>query len=494
MEIVKIRKINEAFMKIEADQGVMRDISEHFTFFADNYKFMQRYKIGMWDGKIRLLNLLTGKIYVGLLPRVLEVCKSLNYKVVFDDVNDFTPNSITKSDLEAWVKTLNLPFNPRDYQFKSLHDMVNRKRMVVLSPTGSGKSLIIYMFIRWFLSEYPNEKLMLVVPNVHLVNQMYHDFEDYSSKNLWNVEKYCKKIYSGQDKSFESSIIITTWQSVYKLKPTKFTPFKAVISDECHLAKATSLIAILEKMKNAEYRFGTTGTLDDINLNELTLCGLFGDVKRHVTTKTLIENKHLSSFRIKYITLKYPDDECKVVCKMDYNDEINYILDHEKRNKFLKNLCKHLTGNTLILYTYVEKHGSVLSDILSDIEDKETFFIHGGVNPTLREEIRKDVESKDNCLIVASYGTFSTGVNIKNLHNVIFASPTKSKVRSLQSIGRGLRLGENKDGCILFDICDDFCVKRKSNYMVKHGNERLKIYYKENFDIEMVNVKFTGNK
>ena len=494
MEIVKIRKINEAFMKIEADQGVMRDISEHFTFFADNYKFMQRYKIGMWDGKIRLLNILTGKIYVGLLPRVLEVCETLNYKVVFEDVDDFSPNTITISDLEDWVKTLNLPFTPRDYQMSSLHDMVTRKRMVVLSPTGSGKSLIIYMFIRWFLSEHPNEKLMLVVPNVSLVHQMHQDFEEYSSKNSWDTEKYCQKVYSGQDKNFQSSVIITTWQSVYKLRPVKFAPFKAVISDECHLAKATSLIAILEKMRNAEYRFGTTGTLDDINLNELTLCGLFGDVKRHVTTKALIDSKHLSPFRIKYITLKYPENECKVVSKMDYMGEVNYILDHEKRNKFLKNLCKHLTGNTLILYTYVEKHGSVLSDILEDIEGKEVFFIHGGINASIREDIRNDVEGKDNCLIVASYGTFSTGVNIKNLHNVIFASPTKSKVRSLQSIGRGLRLGENKDGCILFDICDDFCVKRKSNYMVKHGNERLKIYYKENFDIEMVNVKFTGNK
>ena len=369
--------------------------------------------------------------------------------------------------------------------------MVKNKRMVVLSPTGSGKSLIIYMFIRWFLSEYPNDKLMLVVPNVHLVNQIYYDFEEYSSKNSWNVEKFCHKIYSGQDKSFESNVIITTWQSIYKLPPSKFSVFKGIISDECHLAKATSLISILEKAKNAEYRFGTTGTLDDINLNELTLFGLFGDARRHVTTKTLIDSNHLSSFRIKYITLKYPDQECKEVCKMDYTDEIDYILDHEKRNKFIKNLCKHLTGNTLILYTYVEKHGSLLSDILSEIEGKETFFIHGGVNADIREEIRKDVEKKDNCLIVASYGTFSTGVNIKNLHNVIFASPTKSKVRSLQSIGRGLRLGDNKDGCVLFDICDNFCTKRKSNYMVKHGNERLKIYYKENFDIEMVNVTFT---
>ena len=290
-------------MKIEADQGVIRDISEHFTFFADNYKFMQRYKIGMWDGKIRLLNLLTGRIYVGLLPRVLEVCKSLDYKVVFENIDDFTPNSITKSDLEDWVKTLNLPFSPRDYQMKSLHDMVKNKRMVVLSPTGSGKSLIIYMFIRWFLSEYPNDKLMLVVPNVSLVHQIYYDFEEYSSENLWDVEKFCQKIYSGQDKAFESNIIITTWQSIYKLPPSKFSVFKGIISDECHLAKATSLISILEKTKNAEYRFGTTGTLDDINLNELTLCGLFGDVKRHVTTKTLIDSNHLSSFRIKYITL-----------------------------------------------------------------------------------------------------------------------------------------------------------------------------------------------
>ena len=493
MESITIYKIDEIYMKIVGERSVLQDISEEFTFFADNYKFMKKYKSGIWDGKIRLLNPLNGRLYVGLLHRLFKVCKELDYKVKFDNISDFSLNQLSIEDVKDFIQNINLPFSPREYQVNSLYDCIQKKRLVVLSPTGSGKSLIIYMFIRWFLSQHPNEKMMLIVPNVSLVHQIYNDFEDYSSDNLWDVEKFCQKIYSGQEKLVEKNVAITTWQSIYRLPPSYFKAYRGVIVDEAHQAKASSLTNILGKMRYAEYRIGTTGTLDDINVHQLTLEGLFGVVRNHVTTKKLIDDNYLSDFKIKFITLKYPEDECKEVCKMDYVDEIDFILDHPKRNKFIKNLCGHLKGNTLVLYTYVEKHGDLLSEILEELPDKEVFYIHGKIDAKIREKVRKKVEDMDNALILASYGTFSTGINIKNLHNVIFASPTKSKIRSLQSIGRGLRLGDDKESCILFDLCDDFSFKKKTNYMIKHGTERMKIYIKEDFEIESVTVSFTEN-
>ena len=261
--------------------------------------------------------------------------------------------------------------------------------------------------------------------------------------------------------------------------------------DEAHLFKAKSLTTIMSKLTDCKYRFGFTGTLDGTQTNKMVLEGLFGAAKKVTTTSELIEQKHLADFKIKCLLLKYPEEICKLMKGQDYQTEIDYIVRSPERNNFIKNLALSLEGNTLLLFQFVEKHGKILHDLISKEADCKVFFVHGSVDGDEREQIRKIVETEKKSIIVASYGTFSTGVNIKNLHNIIFASPSKSRVRNLQSIGRGLRKSETKTESVLFDIADDFSMKSYRNHTLLHFIERTKIYGEEKFPFKVypVNLK-----
>jgi superfamily II DNA or RNA helicase len=326
---------------------------------------------------------------------------------------------------------------------------------------------------------------LIIVPTTTLVHQMYSDFEEYG----FNSEKYCHKIFSGKDKNTDKPVVITTWQSIYKLRKDWFKKFDVVIGDEAHLFKAKSLTSILEKMEDTEYRFGFTGTLDGTQTHKLVLEGLFGPAQKVISTKELMDSGTLADFKIKILALKYHDEIRKIVSKMDYQAEMDFLVSHEGRNKFIKNLALSLNGNTLLLFQYVDKHGRILEEMIKEeAGDRKVFFIHGGVKGEERDDIRGIVEKENNAIIVASYGTFSTGVNIKNLHSIIFASPSKSKIRNLQSIGRGLRKSDTKDSATLYDIADDLSWKSTSNFTLKHLMERVKIYDEEKFDYKLYSI------
>ena len=240
----------------------------------------------------------------------------------------------------------------------------------------------------------------------------------------------------------------------------------------------------------SKYRIGCTGTLDGTQTHRLVLEGLFGPVYQSTTTSELIENKQLADFKIKCLILKYPDNVCKESRDWDYQSEMDYIVSNQKRNEFIRNLVLSLEGNTLILFQYVEKHGKGLFELIKEKAGKRhVFFVFGGTDVEVRESIRAITEKESNAIIVASYGVYSTGVNIRNLHNVIFASPSKSKIRNLQSIGRGLRIGENKKEATLFDIVDDLRIGKHVNYTLKHFIERVKIYEDEKFLYKFYNIE-----
>lgn len=334
--------------------------------------------------------------------------------------------------------------------------------------------------MRWHL-----KPTLIIVPTTTLVHQMYSDFESYG----FNSEKYCHKIMAGKDKNTDKPVVITTWQSIYKLRKDFFSKFDVVIGDEAHLFKAKSLTSIMTKMENTIYRYGFTGTLDGTQTHKLVLEGLFGPAQKVTTTKELMDQQHLASFKIKILALQYIDEIRKTVAKMKYQDEMDFLVSHEPRNKFIKNLALSLEGNTLLLFQYVEKHGRILQEMIeSEANGRKVFFIHGGVKGEERDEIRGIVEKERDAIIVASYGTFSTGVNIRNLHSIIFASPSKSKIRNLQSIGRGLRRSDTKDSAVLYDLADDLSWKSTSNFTLKHLMERVKIYDEEKFDYKLYRV------
>jgi len=481
MNSIIVSKINEVFMSIDCDDaGIKYELSEYFTFKVPGAEFMPTFRNKMWDGKIRLFNMWTSQLYIGLMEHLEEFCKTRGYHLVGQDSvipkQKFSTEEVVKALLD-----LNLPFTPRNYQVDAIRDGLNDKRLVMLSPTGSGKSLIIYGLTQLGTSG----RVLIIVPTTSLVEQMYKDFKDYG----YNVEENCHKIYSGHEKDTDKRIVITTWQSVYKLPKKWFADYKMVIGDEAHLFKATSLKTLMEKTENAVMRFGTTGTLDDTKTHKLMLEGLFGPVRRFTTSKQLMKDGQLAKLKISCIMLNYSDEIRQENKKYTYQEEMDFLVSHTPRNNFIRNLALDQTGNTLLLFQYVEKHGKILYDIIKEkAKDRKVFFVFGGVGANEREEIRAITEKEKDAIIVASYGTFSTGINIRNLHNIIFASPSKSKIRNLQSIGRGLRLGDNKEEAQLFDISDDMSWKQHRNYTLEHAVERIKTYNEEKFKYKTIKV------
>ena len=487
--MITVNKKNEVYLKIDTDPSTEQELSDFFTFEVPGARFMPLYKNRMWDGKVRLFSQYTKELYLGLLPYVKEFANTLEY-----DLQINIPDLGEKVNVENFTKLLKLQsggkdIQIRDYQIDAVRHALRHSRTLLLSPTASGKSLIIYTLIRYHQQQ--NRKQLIVVPTTSLVEQMYGDFQDYATATDWKVSENCHRIYGGKEKSNEYDITISTWQSIYKFPKQWFQKFDVIYGDEAHNFKSKSLTTLMNKCTNAPYRYGTTGTLDGTQTHKLVLEGVFGAVHKVTTTKKLMEDKQLADLKIVCCTLNYTkDEERKFITKGTYQEEIDWIVQNPQRNEIIKNLTIAQEGNTLLLFQYVDKHGKVLHEMIDKAVkgNRKVFFVYGGTDTQTREDIRAITEKENDAIIIASYGTFSTGINIRNLHNIVFASPTKSRIRNLQSIGRGLRRGDQKVQCKLFDIGDDLSWKSKKNYTLNHLIERVKIYNEEGFDYKLVKI------
>jgi len=480
MANVVIKKKNEVFLQIECEPHVAHELSDNFTFDVPGAKFMPQYRSKYWDGKIRLFNVQKNEIYVGLLDKVTSFCKRHDYEFEFLDSKFYglpyeENDKISEEGVKDYVTAIS-KYKPRGYQIEGISDALKRNRRLIISPTGSGKSLMIYAITRYHAEH--NRRVLIIVPTTSLVEQMYKDFVDYG----WDVEEVCHKIYAGKDLLSKKNVIISTWQSIYKLPKTWFK-YDVVIGDEAHQFKSKSLVSIMTKLYDTKYRYGFTGTLDGTQTHKWVLEGLFGPSYKIINTSDLQEAGYLAKLNIKVLLLKHDPKIFDL-----YEDEVQYLISHEKRNKFIKNLALDLKGNTLILYSRVATHGQILYDLINTNE-RPVFFVHGGVDATEREEVRELTEKENNAIIIASYGTFSTGINIKRLHNIIFASPSKSRIRTLQSIGRVLRKGVGKVNATLYDVADDTKKGSKQNYTLNHLIERIKYYNEEKFNYEIIQIK-----
>ena len=485
---ITIRKKNEVYVTVKTEPHISQELSDLFTFDVPGAKFMPQYRSKYWDGKIRLFSPATGEVYGGLVDKIVNWARKSEYSLEFEDNQfygaPFEENAIISREGVKSYMTKISRHKPRDYQVDAVYDALKYNRKLLISPTASGKSLMIYAVVRYYVET--KKKVLLVVPTTSLVEQMFKDFEDYG----WNAEKYCHKIYSGKEKTNEYPVTITTWQSIYKLKRPFFKDFNVAIGDEAHLFKSKSLVSIMTKMDDAKYRYGFTGTLDGSQTHKWVLEGLFGPSYRVTQTKDLIDKGHLSKLQIRVLILKHKDQKFET-----YEDEIQYIISHTKRNRFIKNLALDLKCNTLIIFSRVATHGEILYEsINSSVQgSRKVFYVHGGIEAQERERIREITENENNAIIVASYGTFSTGINIKRLHNVIFASPSKSRIRNLQSIGRVLRKGDGKLKAVLYDIADDISYNSRKNYTLNHLVERIKIYNEEKFNYEIIQINLKEN-
>ena len=486
-----ISKKNEVYLKIiDIEPSLAAQVNDFFTFEVPGFKYMPAYRNKMWDGKIRLYNVVTGEIYMGLFPYIEEYLQNNGEDYELDD-GLRNKREVARSVVQGFVRGLRPTLNGRrikvrDYQIDAITHAIATNRSLLISPTASGKSLIIYCLVRYY--QMMELKTLILVPTTSLVEQMYKDFEDYG----WSSGTYCQKIYQGHNKKVEKDVVISTWQSIHRMPRPYFRQFGAVFGDEAHLFKAKSLTGIMTKLDTCKYRFGLTGTLDGTQTHRLVLEGLFGKAKYVVTTKELIDNKTLSNLKINCIVLEYSNEDAQITKEFDYHEELEYIVTKTKRNNFLCGLMDYVNENTLILFQFVEKHGEPLYKLIKDkyTEERKTFFVYGGVDTDTREQIREIVENETDAIIVASYGTFSTGINIRNINNIVFASPSKSKIRVLQSLGRGLRIGDKSKNLKLFDIADDFTLgNNRPNFTLRHFQQRLNIYKEQKFSYKIDRVK-----
>jgi len=474
-----VAKSDEVYLKVSAEDSIRKELSEFFKFKVPGAEFIPAVRKRFWDGYIRLFNLNTNQIYLGLYDYLKEFCEERNYSI---EGYEKDTDIFTIERFEEIVK--DIPLELRDYQKDAVAFAAHNQKCILVSPTASGKSLMIYSLIRYnFLKK--NKKALVIVPTTSLVEQMTKDFQDYGFKGD------IAKIYGG-DKGADAPIVVTTWQSMMRMPKDFGNEFGMVIGDEAHLFAAKSLSKIMESLTEVKYKIGTTGTLQETKTHKLQLEGMFGPAYFVTTSADLMAEGTLANLKIKCLVLAYSDNERKLVSKMNYQEEMDWIVRNETRNNFINNLVKDMKGNTLVLFQFVEKHGRPLYDQIEKLKRK-TFFVFGGTDAVDREKVREIVEKENNAIIVASFGTFSTGINIKRLHNIIFASPSKSRIRNLQSIGRGLRKSDDKDSVELYDIADDLSWKKNMNYTLNHFSERINIYSTEKFDYEIHSVRIPEN-
>ena len=304
---------------------------------------MPQYRGKNWNGEIHLFDMRSKQIYVGLLDKIVQFCDNYNYTYKFED-NKFygapyeENEDITYEGVKGYMEAITR-YTPRKYQIEGVYGALKHNRKLLISPTASGKSLMIYSIVRYYHSQ--GEKILLVLPTTSLVEQLYKDFEDYG----WDSEAYCHKIYSGREKSNNMPVTITTWQSIYKLDRSFFEDYNVIIGDEAHLFKSKSLIQIMTKLHHAKYRFGFTGTLDGTQTHKWVLEGLFGPSYKVTKTEELMRKGHLAQLDIQCLVLKHEGKNFN-----SYEDEIQYLISHEQRNAFIKNLTLDLKGNTLVLF------------------------------------------------------------------------------------------------------------------------------------------------
>jgi superfamily II DNA or RNA helicase len=501
--MIKFEQFNETHMRVFCDDfGTEQEMQEFFTFMAPGYKFMPAFKNKIWDGKIKLLDARKKTLYKGLLSFAINFCKSRDYEFEVDPkLNPST--GIKEEQVQQFIDSLQLtargkPLEVRDYQYQAVHKSLESKRNLLLSPTSSGKSLILYSKIRWHLDKL-DHRVLVVVPTTMLVEQLFNDFKDYSTANGWNVEENIQLLYSGKEKLFYSNVMISTWQSLTAMMKNQPAAFRDLVKqvdvalfDEAHTYKASAVLQTMEKFTDTEWRTGTTGTIDNNKINELSLIGLMGPIYKVITTKALMDAGQVTSLKIKALLLQYPEYIRKAMKGMTYQQEVDFIVSNETRNRFIANLTKACKGNTLVLFNYVERHGSVLYELVQQRlsnSGRTVHFIHGGTDVDDREAIRHTVEHEKDSVIIATASLFSTGINIPSIQNIIFAVPSKSTIRIRQSIGRGLRLKEGKTHCNLFDIVDDLSYKSWQNTTLKHFQERVSVYDSEQFDWEVRKVE-----
>lgn len=478
---------------VEADRDIFMELRDYYSFELEGARFNKKFQYSGWDGRVKLLQP-DGSFPYGLVNNLEKYCKKNDFEFTRSDKFDPIKHFESRAVFDEWINSLDIysgdtKITPHWYQSDAVFYAIQNNRGILNLPTSAGKSLIAALICHWYIHNYDG-KVLIIVPTTSLVTQMLSDFEDYRIiKRNWT-----HGIMSGAKKFSDAPIFVSTWQSASKQPEEWFQQFGSLIIDECHNV-GTEIKGIINSLRNCPFKFGMSGSLKDGKCNIMSYVGLFGDVFKPVSTKELMEEGQVTNLKINNLFLRYPKEDCILTKGIEYQDEVKFIEGHTKRNalvcKLALKLGKEKKENVLILFRHKE-HGKRLFDALSKKHDK-VFFANGDTSVGDRDDLKAIAETDTGVIIVASYGIFSTGISIKRLHHVIFGSSLKSKVLTLQSIGRVLRKHTSKDIATLWDIVDNLCVEAKSskpgsikyshkNFAYKHGLVRVERYNEEKFD------------
>lgn len=486
--------------RIECQDSMFFDLKDHFSFFVDGYQFNPKYRYGGWSGKIYLIDN-NRMVPIGLATQIKKFCDEMGYTCEIDKAI-LTGDDCTREYFDKWLSSKKIysgstEITPHFYQSESVWQVIHHGRRLLSLPTSAGKSLIQALLSRYYLEHYEG-KVLVVVPTTSLTIQMKKDYIDY---RLFRDEDILE-IRSGTERdSRKARVYVSTWQTACKMPPEWLEQFGMVLNDETHNATAKNVSTLVKSLKNCIFKAGLSGTLKDGKANLMQYIGMFGQVYSPVTTSELMEKGMVTKLKINSLFLEYPEPVCVGMKGMDYQTEVKSIIGYKKRNKVITGLASKLSkkgDNVFVMFRY-SKHGKSLFEELSK-DNEKVYYISGEISTEKRDELKGILENDTGIIVVASYGVFSTGISIKNLHHVIFAHGTKSKITVLQSIGRVLRKHESKDCATLWDIIDCAGIKPKEgskskkkyihmNHSLKHGIERLDRYFKEKFDVSVKKIQ-----
>jgi superfamily II DNA or RNA helicase len=480
LSLVRFIKVDEVYCSVDTDYGTFLELAEQLTFEIPNKKFHPLVESGQWDGNIRLLNKMNKLMYGGLIDYAAKLAEEGGHTVEID--NGYAEDPFSTSECSEFIDKLKVPFPPHDFQEDAFIHCIQHRRALVLSPTSSGKSFLMYLILM-----YLGLKTLIIAPSKGLVKQLAKELKGYGYPG--EIEQ----VMQDTSKGGKEMVTISTWQSIYKLPKTYFGQFPVIIADEVHKFDSKCLKQLMEKTVDCSYKIGVTGSLDGTKTHELVLTGLFGPIYETITTREMIDRDIASDLEIKVMLFSYPEEDTKKLqFKRTYKDEVDFIISHPLRNKFIVNLANSLPGNGLILFRRVEKHGKIIKDMLEAAGKKPVYFIHGAVDADEREEIRTIAENNDEIVILASDGTTSTGTSINNIQWMMKVQPIKGQINNVQSIGRGLRKDFKDNMLKYFDLADELPPTtggKAKGFHYEHLVERMRIYVKSKFPFKVYKIR-----
>lgn len=491
------------FLRIDSASDLeLEQLNITFTRRIESWRFHPLVKKKLWDGYVSYIK--DNKwIPAGLWKEVMQMCKEYKYELRLNGVTTLFDREIQAEEFEAWVNEYfkDSKMKPRDYQIDTAFNILKFRRCLAELATSAGKTLISFLTIAYMLEKQKAEKILFIVPNVSLVVQATEDFDEYNYRNRTPIK--VQQIYSGQTIKANRNVVVGTYQSLVKKPKEYFDQFDCVMIDETHKAKSASIKTILQKCTNAKYRYGLSGTIPKPGtLDRLTLMSFTGPVISEVTANFLQQEGHIAGCKVRVIEMDYAPETAKkafyelATNKYDSKDvfslEQNYIINNEARLGFITSVISRIPRNSLVLFHRIE-HGKKLYDKLRKDSDKKVYYVDGGTDAQIREEYKKKMEEGEEIVIIASYGTFSTGISIKKIHNIFFTESFKSEVIIRQSIGRGLRQHESKERVNIIDFVDDLRYGEWDNYLMKHSKARIAIYKDQKFEYSVKQVKFDGD-